>query len=70
MIICPECGNAIGWDSYFGCYYCYNCEVCVEREKRCCRCTNELSCRANDNIYPLGRCERYHRDAPDGGYYG
>lgn len=40
------------------------------REKRCDKCTRELNCRANGSIYPIGKCEKYHRDPPDGGFYG
>ena len=42
----------------------------IEREERCDKCTHELSCRANGSIYPAGKCEKYHRDPPDGGFYG
>lgn len=70
MIICPECGNVIGWNSYFSCYYCYNCGSHIERETRCNKCVNEIVCRANGTIWQVGKCSEYHRDAPDGGYYG
>lgn len=39
------------------------------REDRCHKCVYELKCAINQTINQIGRCKKYKRDAPDGGYY-
>lgn len=40
------------------------------REDRCHKCVYELKCALNQIIYPIGKCKKYKKDAPDGGFYG
>ena len=43
-------------------------DIIKEDKSRCRKCVYELGCSKSHDKY--GKCKRYKRDTPDGGYYG